>query len=100
MISSVLDIVELAQAKEGQDIVPSDNNMGSLRTTTLRHKLDALSFNEPFEEMSIPLIERLIEHIVQSTESYRQLTLQATSKNQQLDEYETKVRVFAHVARG
>eukprot|EP00884_Botryococcus_braunii_P001453 jgi/Botrbrau1/11308/Bobra.0038s0069.1 len=68
--------------------------MGSPRATTLRHKLDALSFNEPFDNVSLPLIERLLEHIVQSSEGFRHLSLRTTSTSQQLEEYETKVEAL------
>jgi hypothetical protein len=68
--------------------------MEAQRATMLRHKLNALSFSEPFDNVSVPLIERLLEHIVQATESFRQLNLQASSNKQQLEEYETKVSFY------
>lgn len=65
--------------------------METRQSTTLRHKLDALSFHEPFDSSSLALVDRLLESFVQATDTVRQLNLQRTSNDQQFEEYEAKV---------
>jgi hypothetical protein len=72
------------------------SNMDADRLAILRRKLTALSYNAAFEESSAPLVERLLEDLVQATESFRQVKLQNTSSKQQLDEFEAKVLEMYH----
>lgn len=50
----------------------------------LKRKLDGLNYAEPVDELSEPLVQRLVDDLVHTTESYRGLKHQTTALNQHL----------------
>lgn len=65
--------------------------MDERQRTLLRKKLEALSYIEPFEATSAPLVQRLVDDVVRTTESYRGLKLQCAKQAQEISTYNTKV---------
>ncbi len=45
----------------------------------LRRKLDALSYDHPVDDLSAPLVQRLVDDLVHTTESYRCLKQQSVA---------------------
>lgn len=58
----------------------------------LRRKLQALSYAEPFVPESAALTQHLVNDVIQVTESYRGLKIQAQRKGHENEEIQSKVR--------
>ena len=57
----------------------------------LQRKLAALSYHEPLDAASAPLASRLLDDLIHTTESYRQLKLQLNARGQEMGVYHSKV---------
>jgi hypothetical protein len=68
--------------------------------TLLRKRLDALSFVEPFDAPSAPLVQRLCDELVRTTDSYRGLKLQCAKQAQEISTFNTKVRLCSRLVQG
>ena len=64
----------------------------------LQCKLDALNYRESLEEASAPLVQRLVDDLIHTTESYHGLRKQATSFSQHVASLNDKARVLAKSA--
>ena len=58
----------------------------------LRRKLEALSYTEGLEPASAPLVARLLDDLVRTTDSYRAVKLQSAKYAQEVSTFNTKVR--------
>jgi len=56
----------------------------------LKRKLDALNYVEPVDEFSEPLVQRLLDDLVHTTESYRGLKHQTSALNQHISNLNDK----------
>lgn len=56
----------------------------------LRRKLEALGYTQPLDPVSGPLVQALVDDLVHTTESYRQLKLQCAKQAQELGAFESK----------
>jgi hypothetical protein len=63
--------------------------------TVLRRKLEALNYTERLDAVCGPLVERLVEDLVRTTDSYRGAKLQASKYAQEIATFNTKVRAGA-----
>lgn len=57
----------------------------------LKRKLEALSYVEPLDTASAPLVQKLVDDLVHATESYRDLKLQNATQSQEIVAFDTKV---------
>ena len=62
--------------------------------TLLRRKLSLLSYPEHLDDSSAPLVQRLVDDLIHTTESYRHLKTQLDARGQDLSEYHAKVCLF------
>ncbi|CAG9464624.1 unnamed protein product [Pedinophyceae sp. YPF-701] len=60
----------------------------------LRRKLKSLSYSDVFEETSAPLVGRLLEDLVHTTESYRSLKLRSAQQTQENGEWQSKTEAL------
>ena len=60
----------------------------------LKRKLDALSYMEPVDEHSAPLVQKLVDDLVHTTESYRGLKQQSLTHHHHISNLNDKV--FQH----
>ncbi|EIE18515.1 hypothetical protein COCSUDRAFT_49237 [Coccomyxa subellipsoidea C-169] len=60
----------------------------------LKRKLDALSYMEPVDEHSAPLVQRLVDDLVHTTESYRGLKQQSLTHHHHISSLNDKVEVL------
>ena len=58
----------------------------------LQRKLQALHYTDPLDHSSAPLAQKLVDDLLQATESYRGLKLQSAARQQELEQCESKVR--------
>lgn len=65
--------------------------MDERQRVLLRKKLEALSYLEPFDASSAPLVQRLVDDVVRTTESYRGLKLQCAKQAQEISTFNSKV---------
>uniref|UniRef100_A0A7S0UMS0 Uncharacterized protein n=1 Tax=Polytomella parva TaxID=51329 RepID=A0A7S0UMS0_9CHLO len=61
---------------------------------SLRQKLDALSFNDPLDPISAPLVSKLVEDLVDATESYRTLKLQCSQQEQEKQDFKHQMEAM------
>ena len=59
--------------------------------TLLRRKLSLLSYPEHLDDSSAPLVQRLVDDLIHTTESYSNLKTQLDARGQDLSEYHAKV---------
>ena len=59
--------------------------------TLLRRKLSLLSYPEHLDDSSASLVQRLVDDLIHTTESYRNLKTQLDARGQDLSEYYAKV---------
>lgn len=59
----------------------------------LRRKLEALNYTERLDAASAPLVSRLVDDLVRTTDSYRSAKLQSGKFAQEISTFNTKVRV-------
>ena len=65
--------------------------MDSHRLTLLRRKLEALNYIDHLDPSSAPLVQKVVDDLLNTTESYRGLKLQLSRKNQELEDSLGKV---------
>jgi hypothetical protein len=65
--------------------------MDERQLSLLRRKLDALSYAEPLDPVSGPLVHKILDDLVHTTESYRTLKLQHARQAQEISSFTTKV---------
>lgn len=57
----------------------------------LRRKLEALHYTEPLDAASAPLVSRVVDDLVRTTDSYRSVKLQCAKQAQEASVFTTKV---------
>ena len=57
----------------------------------LRRKLDLLEYDEPLGTGSEALVSRLVDDLIHTTESYRDIKTALTAKGQELSQHASKV---------
>lgn len=68
--------------------------MADHNITVLKRKLEALNYRDVFDQQSAPLVQKLVDDLVHTTESYRSLKLQSAKRAQEIEEQCSKVRSF------
>ena len=66
--------------------------MNANALSQLQRKLQALHYTDPLDRSSAPLAQKLVDDLLQATESYRGLKLQSAARQQELEQNESKVR--------
>ncbi|KAK3289417.1 hypothetical protein CYMTET_3154 [Cymbomonas tetramitiformis] len=64
------------------------------RLAQLRRKLESLNYGDTFDLSSVPLIQKLLDDLVHTTESYRALKLRNSSSSHELETYKAKLDVL------
>lgn len=59
----------------------------------LRRKLEALGYTDPLDIVSVPLVQKLVEDLVRTTDSCRSLKLQCAKQAEEVSTFNTKVRL-------
>ncbi len=62
----------------------------------LRRKLESLNYTDRLDAASAPLVSRLVEDLVKTTDSYRGIKLQASKYAQEISTFNTKVSGAAY----
>ena len=57
----------------------------------LRRKLDLLEYNEPLGAGSEELVSRLVDDLIHTTESYRDIKTALNARNKELSQHASKV---------
>lgn len=58
----------------------------------LSRKLEALSYTDPLDPVSAPLVQKLVDDLVHTTESYRGLKLRSAKQAQEAEQWQGKVQ--------
>ena len=59
--------------------------------TLLCRKLEALNYSDPLDRESAPLVQKLVDDLVHTTESYRGLKLRSAKQGQESEQWQSKV---------
>ncbi|GIL57051.1 hypothetical protein Vafri_12185 [Volvox africanus] len=65
--------------------------MDDRQLVVLRRKLDALSYSEPLDPSSAPLVQKLIEDLVHTTDSYRVTKQQCLKQSQEMAAFDSRL---------
>jgi hypothetical protein len=60
----------------------------------LKRKLEALRYTEPVDNVSAPLVQKLLDDLVHTTETYRGLKHHCSSLSQHISGLNDKARLF------
>ena len=66
--------------------------MNANALSQLQRKLQALHYTDPLDHSSAPLAQKLVDDLLQATESYRGMKLQSAARQQELEQNESTVR--------
>jgi centrosomal protein CEP135 len=66
----------------------------------LRRRLEALSYTEHLDAASAPLVARLVDDLIRTTDSYRSVKSQASKYAQEVASFNTKVSTLTRRCRG
>ena len=58
----------------------------------LHRKLEALNYSEPLDPVNAPLVERVVDDLVKTTDNFRAVKLQCAKQAQESSLFTTKVR--------
>lgn len=58
----------------------------------LARKLEALNYNDQLDPVSAPLVQKLVDDLVHTTESYRALKLKNAKAGQEVEQWQGKAR--------
>lgn len=58
----------------------------------LRRKLEALGYSDPLEPASLQLVQKLVEDLVHTTDSYTAVKQQCAKQAQEIAAFDTRVR--------
>jgi hypothetical protein len=62
-----------------------------LSEAALRRRLEALGYSEALEGQSVPLVSKLVDDLVHTTESYRSLKINCARQATEINAFEQKV---------
>lgn len=65
--------------------------MDDRQLAMLRRKLDALSYSEDLDSSSAPLVQKLVDDLVHTTDSYRVLKQQCSKQAQEIAAFDSRV---------
>jgi hypothetical protein len=68
------------------------SGMDAKNFALLSRKLEALNYTDPLEPVSAPLVQKLVDDLVHTTESYRALKLKNAKAGQEVEQWQGKVR--------
>ncbi|GFR41794.1 hypothetical protein Agub_g2559, partial [Astrephomene gubernaculifera] len=65
--------------------------MDDRQLAVLRRKLEALSYSDPLDATSAPLVQKLVEDLVHTTDSYRVIKQQCAKQAQEIAAFDTRL---------